>query len=216
MGGTHETTMPQPPRRPRKPTQAENSDDRRRLLMEATIDSLAEHGVDRTTVRAICQMAGVSRGLLTHYYPSKELLLADAMRHLLSTFTQESQLAPLSPAEGPTARMIRLSAELFAARLCTPRVRHALLALWHETRFNPAVREANRQLYVDYWAFVDDLFGQAAEEHGIAIDTRSAAIGLFALIDGLWLELCLEVSGITRKEAARQCRDYIEHRLRIA
>ena len=208
--------MPRPDPSPQPSDAPSQQDERRRLLMEATIRSLAEHGVDRTTVRAICREAGVSRGLLTHYYPSKELLLADALRHLLGTFTREERLAPLSAAEGPTARLIRLSGQLFSPRLCTPQARHALLALWHETRFNPSVRQANRKLYGNYWNFMDDLFAQAAREHGVDIDTRRAAIGLLALIDGLWLELTLEVGGISRSDAALHCRDYIEHRLRIA
>lgn len=197
-------------------SQAENSEERRRLLMEATISSLAENGVDRTTVRAICALAGVSRGLLTHHYPSKELLLADALRHLLEGFTHNDRLGPLSPSEGPTARLIRLSAALFSPDQCTPRIRNALLALWHETRFNPAVRETNRQAYVTYWNFVDDLFAQAAREQGVTLDSRHAAIGLFALADGLWLELTLEVEGLSPEDAAMHCRDYIEQRLGIA
>lgn len=197
----------------RKTSQPENGEERRHLLMEATISSLAENGVDRTTVRAICALAGVSRGLLTHYYPSKELLLADALRHLLGTFTCDERLAPASPSEGPTARLIRLSEALFSPESCTPRIRDALLALWHETRFNPAVRDANRELYVAYWDYVDDLFRQAAVEQSIGIDSRRAAIGLFALADGLWLELTLEVEGLTPEDAATHCRDYIEQRL---
>lgn len=196
-----------------KANQPENGEERRHLLMEATISSLAENGVARTTVRAICAMAGVSRGLLTHYYPSKELLLADALRHLLGTFTSDERLAPASPSEGPTARLIRLSGALFSPQSCTPRIRDALLALWHETRFNPAVRDANRELYVAYWDYVDDLFHQAATEQSIVIDSRRAAIGLFALADGLWLELTLEIEGLKPEDAAMHCRDYIEQRL---
>jgi len=207
--------MAQTARRPRKPTQAENHDDRRLLLMEATIDCLAQHGVERTTVRAICQIAGVSRGLLTHYYPSKELLLADALRHLLNTFTREERLAPVPDEESPTARLIRLSGQLFSPSQCTPRIRHALLALWHEMRFNPAVHETNRQLYATYRVFAGDLFEQAAREQGITIDSHRAAVGLFAMIDGLWLELTLQVGGLSRKDAAQHCREYIELRLGI-
>ncbi len=207
--------MSQSERPARKTNQVENGEERRRLLMEATISSLAANGVDRTTVRAICAMAGVSRGLLTHYYPNKELLLADALRHLLGLFTCDDRLAPASASEGPTARLIRLAATLFLPQYCNPRIRDALLALWHETRFNPAVREANRQLYLDYWDFVDDLFQQAAREQDVVIDSRRAAIGLFALADGLWLELTLEIEGLTPEDAAMHCRDYIEQRLGI-
>ena len=78
------------------------------------------------------------------------------------------------------------------------------------------MRETNRQAYVDHWNFIDDLFAQAAREQGVTLDSRHAAIGHFVLADGPWLELTLEVEGLTPEDAAMHCRDDIEQRLGIA
>ena len=62
--------------RTRPRTHPEIQEFRRKALIEATIASLARHGVAHTTVRMICAAAGISSGLLTHYYDSKDELMA--------------------------------------------------------------------------------------------------------------------------------------------
>jgi AcrR family transcriptional regulator len=63
-------------RRPRS-TQAERSAETRNKLVSATIDCLHEVGYGLTTVSLVAEKAGVSRGALTHQFPSKiDLMLA--------------------------------------------------------------------------------------------------------------------------------------------
>jgi AcrR family transcriptional regulator len=55
-----------------------------RRLMEAAVSLLIEHGVERTTLAAIGERSGYSRGMVTHRFGSKSGLLAhvhDAVAH---------------------------------------------------------------------------------------------------------------------------------------
>src|SRR3546814_19656933 len=54
----------------------ESADARRADLIEATAAVLAEHGLAGTNVRAICARAGVSPGLLRHYFCGIDDLVA--------------------------------------------------------------------------------------------------------------------------------------------
>src|SRR3546814_19729591 len=54
----------------------ESADARRADLIEATAAVLAEHGLAGTNVRAICARAGVSPGLLRHYFGGIDDLVA--------------------------------------------------------------------------------------------------------------------------------------------
>src|SRR3546814_11594259 len=54
----------------------ESADARRADLIEATAACLAEHGLAGTNVRAICARAGVSPGLLRHYFGGIDDLVA--------------------------------------------------------------------------------------------------------------------------------------------
>jgi AcrR family transcriptional regulator len=49
---------------------------RRNQLIDAALTLFAEHGIEATRVSDIAQAAGVAQGLLYHYFPSKDALLA--------------------------------------------------------------------------------------------------------------------------------------------
>ena len=57
-------------------------DSRRRQLIDVTIDSLAELGFVGTTLAQIAGRAGVSPGLVAHYFDDKDGLLEAAFRTL--------------------------------------------------------------------------------------------------------------------------------------
>src|SRR3546814_21149847 len=58
----------------------ESADFRRQSLIEATAACLAEHGAAGTSVRTICARAGVSPGLLRHYFDGIDGLIAVTYR----------------------------------------------------------------------------------------------------------------------------------------
>ena len=82
----------------------------------------------------------------------------------------------------------------------TERNRNAWLSFWHEIRFNPVIRSVNAEAYFNYTQRIRALFVEAANENGIAIDSKTSAIGLVALIDGLWLELSINDRVVSRTQ----------------
>ncbi|MBL1151002.1 MAG: TetR/AcrR family transcriptional regulator [Armatimonadetes bacterium] len=53
---------------------------RRCQLIEAALELFAERGFDATTIKDICERAGVAPGLIYHYFESKESLLLETVR----------------------------------------------------------------------------------------------------------------------------------------
>jgi AcrR family transcriptional regulator len=54
-----------------------SGDDRREHLLSVGVDLLGRHGIDHVSIERIARAAGVSKGLLYHYFPTKdEFLLA--------------------------------------------------------------------------------------------------------------------------------------------
>jgi AcrR family transcriptional regulator len=62
--------------------QQQRSDDTRRALLDAAVESLVELGFAKTTTLEVQRRAGVSRGALLHHFPSKAELIAAAVVHL--------------------------------------------------------------------------------------------------------------------------------------
>lgn len=71
-------------------------------LLNATVSLSLEGGISAVTTQSVCQMAGVSKGALTHHYASKQALLDSVFDDLLARFESEvlSLLSEHSLTEG--------------------------------------------------------------------------------------------------------------------
>lgn len=199
-------------KRPR--THAEINDFRRRALMEGAIESMAVHGVGGTTVQTICSLAGASRGLIGHYFDSKEALIAEAFTYLFTNVAAEVARQLGSADDGAAVGRLRaLPRALFSPEVFTQTNRDAFLSFWHEVRFNELVRKANKALYVGYAQRTEDLFASAAAEVGVTLDARRAALGLIGLSDGMWLGLSIHGQMMSPSQASDMCLLFIDSQL---
>ena len=64
---------------------------RRRELIEATITSIARHGLSRTTVAKVAKIAGLSTGIVNFYFHSKQALLLATLEHVDRAFELRQQ-----------------------------------------------------------------------------------------------------------------------------
>ena len=62
----------------------QQSDDTRRRLLDASLQLFVHKGFAGTTVRDIAKAAGVSPGLMFHYFPSKQAILQEHVRVIRS------------------------------------------------------------------------------------------------------------------------------------
>lgn len=200
--------------RDRPRTHAEINEFRRRALMEGAIESMAKYGVAGTTVQTICALAGASRGLIGHYFDSKEALMAEALKHLFSQVAEHvGAQIEAGPDTSPVGRLKAMPAALFSPKVFTRINRDAFLSFWHEVRFNEMVRKTNKQLYLDYTNRMETLFTDAAAQTGVPIDARKAALGLIGLTDGLWLGLSIHGQLVSREQAVEMCLLFIDSQL---
>jgi len=202
------------PPAPSEPTETPETvrEVRRADFVEATLACLAEHGYQGTTVRRIADRAGVAPGLLTHYFSGKDELVAAAYRSLSD---RVSRLFDERIAAAGTDPVARLSAFL-SASFGPPNLDPALLRIW--VNFwslvvnDPAVRAVHAETYADYRAVVASLVVPVAETAGRDLSAEQAdalAIGVSALLDGLWLELCLDPTTFDAGEGERIAREMI-------
>lgn len=173
----------------RKQYHRADEDSRRHALIAATLALVAEGGAQAATVRAIAQKAGVTPGLIRHYFQSKDHLVAAAYGHLMTRMTADSAAVLQTALRDPIARL----AAFVTAALSPPVVDSQALILWaaflQETQRDPAMRQTHAQTYL---AFRDQLQSLIADlpGHKANQDLRRLAIACNAVIDGLWMEGC--------------------------
>jgi AcrR family transcriptional regulator len=80
-------------------TQEERRAETQTRLLEATMECLAELGWSGTSTTEVARRAGMSRGAQQHHYPTKMLLVAAALEHLLERqrLAYERAFADLPP-----------------------------------------------------------------------------------------------------------------------
>ncbi len=175
----------------RKPFRREGEDTRRRELVEATLACIATLGMERTTVREIAIKAGVTAGLIRHYFVSKEELVLAAYAHYVATMAKQSRetVAGISPE--PLTRL----ATFVKTNLSAPVVDQTNLSLWasfiETVRTNPAMAAIHLEGYRGYRTDAEMLIKAAfktAKRISAPNELRRLGIALNAVIDGLWLE----------------------------
>jgi TetR/AcrR family transcriptional repressor of bet genes len=188
----------------------EQPDARRESLVEATLRSLAAHGHDGASVRRIAAEAGVSVGLINHHYASIDELIAAAYEKVALGIVQ--QLLEITEAAPPSPRA-RLSA--FFRASCSPSILDPELlgvwvVFWSMIKHSPIMQQTQRHTFAEYRAILERHLTDYGAEIGLKdTDMRLPAIGLSALLDGIWLELCLNPSGFASEEGVRLCEAWI-------
>jgi TetR/AcrR family transcriptional regulator, transcriptional repressor of bet genes len=169
----------------------ESPDQRQSALIKATLDLISDGGPGAATVRTIAEKAGVTQGLIRHYFKSKEELVSTAYEHHMTEMTNAT--SAVLDGEFATARA-RLAAFIVSS-LTPPVVDARSVALWAGF-LNSVQRDTNMRLVHErtYYHFRDQLEALivgALQEAGRPDDNSQArkyAIACNALIDGLWLE----------------------------
>lgn len=176
----------------------EHPDDRRRSLVEATARCLALHGVAGTSVRAICAEAGVSPGLLRHYFGGVGQAIAEAYRWAGGRVEAALAEAVAAAGDDPRARLLAYLAASFRPPIADPGLLATWLAFWSMTPVDAGIGALHAEIYAEFRGGIEALI--RALRPDIA-DARLPAVALTALIDGLWLELSLGKAPFTPEEA---------------
>jgi TetR/AcrR family transcriptional repressor of bet genes len=185
--------------------------ERRQALIEATIESLKRHGHDGLSVRRISAQAGVSIGLINHHFPKKDMLIAQAYRHFNSELVGGVRAAAL---QAPASARARLRA-FFRATFSRPNLDRDVLTVWVVFwglfRHSPEIQKVHGETYREHLDLVRALLADWAAETGkLRFSLRLAATGLTAMIDGLWLEWCLDPANFRPTEAIALCESWID------
>ena len=186
-------------------------DERRLALIEATIECLKKFGHDGLSIRRISAQAQVSIGLINHHFPTKDALVAEAYRHFNRELVGYLQRA-IADKHGSPREQLRA---FFNASFSPPNLDSDVLAVWVVFwglyRHSKDIQRVQSETYHGY---VDLLRGMLAdlERHSgkLQFNLRLAAIGLTALIDGLWLEWCLEPDNFEPAEAVQLCEAWVD------
>lgn len=180
-------------------------DIRRQELIDATITAIAAHGLPDTTLATVAQAAGMSPGLVNHYFDGKDDLLEATLRRLTSDLAREiADRRP--PGAGPRERLDAIIDGCLDPRALHPGAMIAWNAFWSQIpskpRFARLQRTVNRRFRSNIRVALRALLPPERVE--------DVYLGLYALIDGFWIRQFIDPGSFSINDARRICRRYIE------
>lgn len=186
---------------------------RKKQLIDATLASVAEYGLHNTTINSISRLAGMSSGIISHYFGGKQGLIEATVRQLLEELKQA--LLDKTGSDGlavhsPRQRLLLIVEANFTDFQRSRPTTKSWLSFWAQAMHDPALARLqhvnSRRLYSN----LRHSFRQLLDDEAA---TR-AALQTAAMIDGFWLRSALSTDpDADFAQAESLCKSFIEQLL---
>ena len=178
-------------------------------LIDATIKTISQFGLSKTTISKVTKQANMSAGIVNFYFSSKEQLLLGTLKAINDEFKEEieSAFSTHSTAMEVLERVIRT---YFSDTLCDI----DKIAVWSAFSSESAARQDYMDICGDHdsWFHAKLLieFEHLCAQHNRPLNTAvPLSRGLEGIIDGYWQEYLYKPESFHRDDAINICLDYL-------
>ncbi|MGO3345849.1 MAG: transcriptional regulator BetI [Marinomonas sp.] len=163
---------------------------RQQELIDATLISVERYGLQHTTINTISAIAGMSSGIISHYFGGKQGLIEATLRYLIDQLKQ-ALLAKINnqPLSAETRLLVVVDAnftELQRSKAATK----TWLSFWSQAMHDPGLARLqhinSKRLYSNLLYSFKKLLPKS--------EAINAAKQTAAIIDGFWLRSALGAS----------------------
>jgi TetR/AcrR family transcriptional repressor of bet genes len=184
---------------------------RREQLIRATVATIDRHGLADTTIAQVASAAGLSTGIVSHYFGDKGGLINATMRQLLRQLHDAiARCRREAVDDSPRMQLRAIVDGNFDASQISQTAMRVWLTFWAASMHQPELarlqRANDRRLY-------SNLCCQFRRVLPIA-HARFAARGLAAMIDGLWLRGSLGGGEFNVEQARAIAYEYLDRQLK--
>lgn len=168
-------------------------------LAEAALATLAEFGFSGTTVNRVAERAGMSSGLVHHYFKSKADLLEMAMRQL-NAHSRDEVLEKVRDVVSAREKLYAVSEALFPVGLFERQFAQAWLAFCGEAAVSANYARIQRVMFSRMQSNISWYLRFLVEAEEVAVTSRVICMHSH----GLWLRCALDARPISREQAITQ------------
>ncbi|MGW9435727.1 TetR/AcrR family transcriptional regulator [Streptomyces sp. NPDC055607] len=177
----------------------------RQRLLEAAVSCLAEHGWAGSTVSAVAERAGVSRGAAQHHFPTREDLFTAAVEYVAEERSQALRALPSDDRAAAVAALVDLyTGPLFRAAL------HLWVAATGEDQLRARVTELEARVGRESHRIAVEVLGADESRPGV----RETVQGLLDMARGLGLATLLTDDRARRERVVAQWARLVNEALR--
>ena len=183
---------------------------RKQQLVDATIDCINRLGLSQTTLAKIAERAGVSQGIVSFHFRSKDILLEQTLLHLSNEYSAAWHAAHDTAGERSIQKLCAIVASAFHPKLCTRKKISVWYAFWGESHSRPKYREVCGQIDGEFSEVVLELCKDICADGQARVGADVAALGIEGMIDGLWQNCLVLPEPFNRKTACRTVFELME------
>lgn len=188
----------------------ELKDRRRSQLIDATLNVIARKGFASTTLADVAKEARVSYGVVSFYFKNKDALLLATLQQLADEYEAFWRAAAERAGNAPAAKLDAMIEVEFHPAISSRKKVSAWSAYWHESRSNAQYHKVCDGIEERYYDYTCALLRALIAEGGYRdLDAETIALGLNAMMDGLWLDLQVNPATFSREQAKRTCRTFM-------
>lgn len=198
--------------KPGKAVSADRKDERRQQLIDATITVIARQGFAGTRLADVARQAGVSYGVVSFYFKTKDELLLATLQWLAAEYTQVWRKAVDRAGHDPVNRLRAIIEADFSPRIASEKKIAVWYAFWAESRVRPNYRKLCAELFNDYHWQVRTIIQELIDEYECHhLDAHRITLGINAMTDGMWLDMQIQPRAFDRQTARQTIELFLAH-----
>ncbi|MFL1376312.1 MULTISPECIES: TetR/AcrR family transcriptional regulator [unclassified Nocardiopsis] len=161
--------------------------ERRELLADALMRLAAAQGLEKVSLRHVAAEAGVSTGMVQHYFRTKDEMMTFAVTMVMDRIRERSTAqAAAAPPTSPRELVRALLSQILPLDETRRLEGHVSLAFLAYAATKPSMVSGLGEEAAQMRAFLADQVRAGGAE---GVDPERAAAGLLALVDGLGLQV---------------------------
>ena len=178
---------------------------RRQQLIEATLESVAEVGLHATTINSISKRAGLSSGIISHYFGGKQGLIEATVRFLLNSLKTSLISKTQQHCSAEERLMFIVEANFSVIQQQTSSTK-TWLSFWAQSMHDEQLHRLQTVNAKRLYSNLAFSFKTLMPEN----DAKRAAKLAAGMIDGLWLRAVLsKASEQEFKQAEQLAKHYV-------
>ncbi len=185
-------------------------EERRQQLIDATIESIAKHGITGTTMTTVTRNAGLSIGLANFHFSTKQNLFEETLRFLAeehhSFWKTSYEKASLTPED----KLKAIVASHFHPSICNRKKIAVWYAFFGEASARASYRKLANEIDRERLEVSEDLCRQIIRDGAYDnVDATDIAFNLESLHDGFWLNILMYPGSFSRFDAMQRIESYL-------
>lgn len=183
----------------------------RRLLIDATISVIAEHGLSRITLKKIAGIAGMTAGSVNFHFSSKEALLLDTLRFLADELDTSIDHALSASGDAPADRLRAILDVSLDPGITEPRKMAVWFAFaaeaWARADYKRICGARDKKCFESIRLACADIIRMGGKQN--QMNARAMANAVQGLIEEVWQEILYAGDEYDREEAHDVCISFL-------